>query len=300
MQTSFVIGGAGFIGRHLVRHLAANGLRVLATCRPGTAVPSVDGVEWVPSDLAAADPTAAWPTRYGALIYLAQSARWRDFPAGADDVVRVNVIAVQRAAEHARQAAARRFIHMSTGSVYGQTREPAREDEPATVAASRSFYVATKLSAELLLGPYSAHLGVTQFRLFMPYGRGQNEKMLLPQIVGKVRNGRPIDLHAPDGLKCNPIAVGDVAEAIRLCLALEGSQTLNLAGPEVLTLRQIAESIGAAVGRAPRFQTKVETPPIIVGDTSRLKTVLGWQPEARFSDGVREWLIDQPAAQARA
>jgi nucleoside-diphosphate-sugar epimerase len=91
-----------------------------------------------------------------------------------------------------------------------------------------------------------------------------------------------------------------VAEAIRLCLALEGSQTLNLAGPEVLTLRQIAESIGAAVGRAPRFQTKVETPPIIVGDTSRLKTVLGWQPEARFSDGVREWLIDQPAAQARA
>jgi nucleoside-diphosphate-sugar epimerase len=290
MHTAFVIGGAGFIGRHLVRHLTAHGLRVLATCRPGATPPSMPGVEWLPSDLAAADPTADWPRRYDAVIYLAQSARWRDFPAGADDVVRVNVTEVQRAADHARQVGARRFVHLSTGTVYGQTREPAREDEPVTVAASRSFYAATKLAAELLLGTYSAHLGVTQFRLFMPYGRGQNEKMLLPQIVGKVRSGVPIDLHAPDGLKCNPIAAGDVAEAVRRCLALEGSQVLNLAGPEVQTLRQIAESVGSVVGRGPRFQTKVESPPVIVGDTARLKTTLGWQPETRFSDGVLEWL----------
>ena len=289
MDTVFVIGGAGFVGRHLVRHLAAHGLRVLATSRPGSA-PSVPGVEWVPSDLSSADPTTDWPARCDALIYLAQSPRWREFPAGAADTFQVNVSALHRAAEHARQAGARRFVHTSSGTVYTQTREPAREDEPTPVGASRSFYAATKLSAELLLGPYAAVYGVTQLRLFMPYGQGQNEKMLLPQIVAKVRDGVPIDLHNPDGLKCNPIAVGDVAEAVRRCLALDGSQTLNLAGPEVLTLRQIATAVGAAVGREPRFNTKPEAAPVIAGDTSRLNAALGWQPPTRFADGVREWL----------
>jgi nucleoside-diphosphate-sugar epimerase len=124
----------------------------------------------------------------------------------------------------------------------------------------------------------------------MPYGSGQSEKMLLPTIAAKVRAGTPVDLHGPDGLRCNPVAVGDVAEAIRRCLFLDGSQTLNVAGPEVLTLRQVAESVGAAVRREPRFQSKAESPPVIVGDTGRLRAALSWQPATRFTDGVREWL----------
>jgi nucleoside-diphosphate-sugar epimerase len=292
MHTVFVIGGAGFIGRHLVRHLTAHGLRVLATCRPGATPPSVPGVEWLPSDLAAADPAAGWPRRYDAVIYLAQSARWRDFPVAADDIVRVNLSALQRAAEHARQAGAKRFVHLSTGTVYSQTWEPAREDEPIRPEAPRSFYAATKLAAELVLAPYSAFYGVTQLRLFMPYGRGQNERMLLPTIAAKVRSGTQVDLHGPDGLRCNPVAVADVAETVRRCLSLEGTQTLNVAGPEVLTLRQVAEAIGVAVGREPRFQAKPEPPPVIVGDTSRLQAAIGWQPATRFADGVREWLSE--------
>jgi nucleoside-diphosphate-sugar epimerase len=58
----------------------------------------------------------------------------------------------------------------------------------------------------------------------------------------------------------------------------------------VLTLRQVAEAVGSAVGREPRFHSKPEPPPVIVGDTSRLKATLNWQPPTRFADGVREWL----------
>ena len=289
MDTIFVIGGAGFMGRHVVRHLAANDLRVVATHRPGRAPTAEPSVEWLPVDLATTD-TGNWPTRYEAVVYLAQSAQWREFPAGADDVFRVNVAAVHRAAEHARGAGAKCFIHMSTGTVYAQTREPARETDPIPVGADRSFYAASKLAAEMLLGPYSGSFGVIQLRLFMPYGTGQNERMLLPAIAGKVRDGVPVDLHGHNGLNCNPTAIGDVAEAVRRCLSLDGSHILNVAGPEVLTLRQVAETIGCAIGRTPRFQSNPSDPPAIVGDTSRLRTALSWQPPTRFADGVREWL----------
>jgi UDP-glucose 4-epimerase len=290
MQTAFVIGGAGFIGQHLVRHLAAQGMRVLATCRSTASAPAVNGVEWVPSDLAATDASRNWPKHFDALIYLAQSARWRDFPTAADDILRVNVDALVQAAEHARHAGAKRFINMSTGTVYSQNHQPAREDEPIRTDAARSFYAATKLAAEILLAPYATWFGVTQLRLFMPYGSGQNEKMLLPSIVEKVRAGTPVDLQGPDGLQCNPIAVEDVSEVVRRCLMLEGSQTLNVAGPEVLTLRQVAEAVGAAVNCEPKFSSKPGSPPTIVGDTSRLQATLGWQPPTRFSEGVKRWL----------
>jgi len=289
MDTIFVIGGGGFVGRHVVRHLAGNGLRVVATSRPGSSPPPATGVEWLPNDLTL-DDTATWPVRYDAVVYLAQSSRWREFPLGADDVVRVNVAAVQRAAEHARSAGAKRFVHMSSGTVYAQQKEPVREDEPIPISAARSFYAASKLAAEFLLGSYAPYFGVIQFRLFMPYGAGQNERMLLPLIVSKVREGVSVDLHGADGLMCNPVAVGDVAEAIRRCLSLDGSHTLNLAGPEELTLRQIAGMIGTAVGREPVFTTKPGTAPVIVGDTSRLQATVGWQPPTRFVDGLNDWL----------
>jgi nucleoside-diphosphate-sugar epimerase len=290
MGTVFVIGGAGFVGRHLVRHLVAHGLRVIATHRSGAAGPTVAGVDWLPCDLAADDLTRSWPRQYDSAVYLAQSAKWRDFPAAADDIFRVNLGALHQAAEHARKAGAQRFIHFSTGTVYSQTQRPAREDEPIDPEAARSFYASTKLAAELLLQPYANFFGVTQLRLFMPYGDGQNERMLLPSIVAKVRGGVPIDLHGAEGLRCNPVAIDDVVEIVRRCLQLDGSQTLNVAGLEVVTLRQATEAIAAAVGKTPRFQIRNEQPPVIVGDTSRLREVLHWQPETRFSDGVRTWL----------
>lgn len=290
MGTVLVVGGAGFVGRHLVRHLAAHGMRVVATTRSGSKLPSIADVDWVECDLASDDVTSKWPSRYESLIYLAQSSRWREFPAAASDIFRVNMFALHQATEHARNAGAKRLIHFSTGTVYSQTKQPACENEPIQPSATRSFYASTKLAAELLLQPYSTVFGVTQLRLFMPYGSGQNPKMLLPSIVTKIRDGVSVDLHGHEGLRCNPIAIDDVVEVARRCLELHGSQTLNVAGPDVLSLREVAEAIGVVVGKRPQFSVRDEAVPVIVGDTTRLHQVLGWQPATRFADGVRAWL----------
>jgi UDP-glucose 4-epimerase len=289
MDTIFIIGGSGFVGRHLVRDLAARGHRVIATIRPGSQPPAGPGVEWIPTDLAASD-ISTWPARYDAVVSLVQSSRRREWPGGADDMLRVNVDAMHRAAEHARTAGAKRFINMSTGTIYAQTGKPSLETESIYVDSARSFYAATKVAAELLLTPYSQFFGVIQFRLFMPYGPGQDERMLFPLVAKKVREGVPVDLHGQNGLISNPTAIADVAEAVHRCLFLDGSHLLNLGGPEVLSLRHVADAIGAVIGRAPRFNVMAEPPPAFIGDTSRLQAVLGWQPMTRFADGVRAWL----------
>jgi len=273
--------------------LATQGYTVYATHIPAKVPAPVPGVTWLSCDLIRADATATWPTQCDSVIYLAQSPAWRVFPVGAVDVFQVNVAAALRAAEYARQARVRRFIFASSGSVYTQIMRPACEAEPFDLHAPRTFYVASKLAAELLLRPYATLLPVVILRLFTPYGVGQNPDMLIPQLVRRVREGEPISLHGTDGLRTNPVAVGDVVDVLRACLALDTSVILNIAGPEVLTLREIGLCIGRVLGLEPRFETHPDqVPPVIVGDTSALRAALGWVPETRFEAGLRNWLQD--------
>jgi nucleoside-diphosphate-sugar epimerase len=293
-----VIGGSGFIGGHALPALVARGHPVFATHSPGRAPAGLPGVAWIPFDLSRGCG-ADWPGDCETIVYLAQSRRWRCFPDEADDIFQVNVASVFGAVEHARQTGARRLIFASTGSVCSQTTRPAREADPVNLDVPRSLYVASKLAAEILLRAYRESLAVITLRLFVPYGPGQNPDMLIPRLLRSVREGQPVHLHGEDGLRCNPVAAPEVAEALCRCLELDTTVTLNVGGPEVLTLREIATHIGRAVGREPRFEVRPDqAAPVLVGDTAALRSALGWAPSVPFEGGLRDWLGAAPVALA--
>lgn len=282
-----VVGGTGFIARYLVPRLVHDGFETFATFR-GDAPADVPGVHWVGSDLADHDGTGNWPAAPDTVIYLAQSARWRQFPDGAADVFAVNIAGVFKAAEYARRQGARRFIFASSGSVYDPGPEPLQEAGPFHLNQPRQLYAAAKLAAELWLSPYSNVMPMVTLRLFVPYGPGQSEDMLMPQLIRKVRHDEPILLDGGDGLRINPVAVADVVETLRRSLDLQQTATLNVAGPEVLSLRQIGHTIGEIVGRQPRFERRSTPERALVGDTRALHSALGWVPSTRLADGLRE------------
>lgn len=284
-----VVGGTSFVGGHVLPRLVAAGLTVHATARGVGPKPDVPGVQWVSGDMTAPDPTAAWPARCDAVIYLAQSREWRRFPEGAADVFAVNVRGVFQAAEYGRRAGAARLIFASSGSVYQPSAAPAAEHDGIDVTEVRQFYAASKLSAELLLGAYTAVMRVIVLRLFVPYGAGQGSEMLIPRLIQRVRQDEPILLDGEDGLRVNPVAVADVVETIERCLTADRTATLNVAGPEVLTLREIGHHIGRVVGRAPRFEQRPGSPPSIVGATDAMRATLGWAPATSMADGLRGW-----------
>lgn len=196
-----------------------------------------------------------------------------------------------RTAEYARNAGASRMIFMSSGSVYSQSDRIAQEDDALYPGSSFSFYTASKLAAELLLKPYSSLFSVITLRLFMPYGPDQNATMLLPVLVRRVQEKKTIILHGKDGLFANPVYVADVVETLYRCLTINQSATLNIAGPEILTLREIANHIGKVLKIEPRFETNPDiSPKTIVGNTNALRAILGWSPPTDFKEGISKWL----------
>src|SRR5688572_1821226 len=111
-----VTGAGGFIGRHVASALAAGGHDVVATGRSGDALEplAAEGVHAHAADLAA-DPLDALASGCDAVVHCAaRAAPWGRRTA----FVRDNVVATQRLLEAAARANVRRFVHLSSPSIY--------------------------------------------------------------------------------------------------------------------------------------------------------------------------------------
>lgn len=224
-------------------------------------------------DLSQPIDEAALPDKLDAVVYLAQSRHFRDFPERAGDILQVNLVNAVAMADRARRAGARCFVYASTGGVYAPSDAPLTEY--SSLAQPMGFYPASKRATEQLLMPFAADMTIVLLRYFFIYGAGQAPSMLIPRIVDNVREGRAVLIQAPDGLRINPIHVDDAARATAAALALSQSATINVAGPEVLSLRAVAEIAGAQLGTSPLFKVAPGKPGHLVADTARMTTLLG-------------------------
>lgn len=270
MTRVVVTGATGLIGSRVLTALVAQGNEVHALARaPGAA----SGVHWHRADLAA--PTLPdLPTRCDAVVHLAQSARFREFPVQAGDIFAVNTASTARLLDYARRAGCRTFVLASTGGVYAARAAPLDEAAPLAEGASLGFYAATKLAAELIARQYEGSFSVVVLRFFFVYGAGQAEHMLVPRLVASVRDRRPIRLAGEEGIRINPTYVDDAAAAVVGALGLERGATLNVAGPEALSLRALATLIGDGMGTSPIFEVTEEGAGHLVADTTRMRSML--------------------------
>jgi UDP-glucose 4-epimerase len=276
-----VTGATGFIGRHLTSMLGPIH-EIYAVHRDNEDMP-VQAVS-VKLDLSKSFDVRLLPERVDAVIHLAQSQHYREFPIGIADVFAVNVASTVSLLQYAVGAGARQFILASTGSVYAPGLHQMSEN---AVTAPSSFYSASKLAAEYLAHPFSDRLAINCLRLFFPYGPGQSGR-LVSDLIDRVANGRAVTLQgSTDGLLFNPTYVDDIVAVIHLALKDAWSGTFNIAAPRTLSIRQAATEIGDALGREPRFESVGgEAPQSLLPDLSRLGDRFDLDRFITFREGI--------------
>jgi nucleoside-diphosphate-sugar epimerase len=241
-------------------------------------------VEWHQIDLA--QPVlSGLPVKVDAVVYLAQSENFRLFPEKAPHVFSVNTAGPLALADYARSAGATSFVYASSGGVYGFGDMVMDEAMPATFG-DIGFYAGTKICTEILLNNFKQHFTVVNLRFFFVYGPGQEKSMLIPRLITKVATGESITLDGSEGLRINPIFVDDAVSAIRAALQIQRSETINVAGAEVLSLRQIAEVMGQVLKKAPQFEILAKPSVQLIGDIRKMKMLLA-APKISFVDGIR-------------
>jgi UDP-glucose 4-epimerase len=285
MAKVLIVGAAGFIGRHLTRSIEGQHA-VTGLGRGGRPATFPVNASWIEHDLNDSALPRTMPKEIDIVVHLAQSRKFRDFPNEASDVLAVNVRSTFELALWAQKAGARKFIFTSTGGLCGTSNHPITETDPYVGGGRLGLYFATKYSSELLLEALRPIISQVVLRPFFVYGVGQDPTMLISRLIQTVRNGEPIQLQGQDGIKINPVHVLDCVQAIERAVTVSGSHLLNVAGPDVVSLREVGEIIGRCVGRQPNFIIDPLTPPgHVVGDIDRMRDVLG-APGIKFAEGM--------------
>ena len=274
-----ITGAAGFIGGHLIDHLASSH-EVHAVARQP--LPTSE-VHWIRHDLTQPLEQANLPKTIDAVIHLAQSRYYREFPDHANDIYAVNVHSTFMLLEYARKSGAKHFVIASSGSVYGYRDDPFKETDSA---APSNFYATSKYMGEMLVSNYKRFFHTVTCRLFFVYGVRQNPNMLIPRLIHSVNHSNPITLQGQDGMRINPIHISDAIEALTQTLTLEGDHVINVGGAQVLTLREISNIIAECEGREPVFTIQNDVKPNhLIGNTAKMHALLH-VPRMSFSEGV--------------
>jgi UDP-glucose 4-epimerase len=290
MKKCLITGVTGLIGEQVVTLLDKKWEIYALVRKPTDLSPDI---QYIRCDLADEWSIEGFPKAVDAVIHLAQSEYFREFPIRGEHIFRVNVASTIRLLEYARKCKAQTFILASSGGIYGHGDEGLKEDRPVETKGDLGFYLGTKLCAELMSENYSSFMNILILRFFFVYGPGQRTTMLIPRLVKAVKEERPIILHGREGLKINPIYVTDAASAVYRSLELPGSQKINIAGQEILSLKQIGQEIGEVLNREPIFELKENIKPQhLVGDIRKMTHVLG-PPVVRFREGIAKYIEGQ-------
>ena len=286
MKKIIITGANGLIGSYLVKLLTEKyQIHSLVRNKPPK---SVENVIYHNIDLGQQVNYSKLPDKADAIVYLAQSDNFRNFPEKSAEIFQVNTSQVLHMLDYARQAGVRTFIYASSGGVYGSYGGERGFSEETLLPATGNlgFYPSTKLCSEILAENFAPFMNIVLLRFFFVYGKSQKRSMLIPRLVDSVREGKPILLQGQSGIEINPIHASDAAFATQAALSLVGCHRINVAGPNVLSLRKICELIGVNLGIKPTFQIDKTSQPVnLIGDIEKMRKHL-CEPRCQFEKGI--------------
>jgi UDP-glucose 4-epimerase len=252
---SLVVGGAGFIGSHLVERLALGGpVTVFDDLSVGRRehleeAHRLGEVRLVVGDARELSELVAAAPEHDVLFHLAANpeARWGLERPRLD--LELGTIATWNALEAARRCGIPRFVLASSGTVYGEA--PGASHEHELGALPISLYGASKLAGEAMLSAYVECFGLSG--CILRFGnvvgpRGTHGAAL--DFLKKLRASRGAELEVlGDGNQRKPyLHVDDCVKG--LLFALEHTREplgiYNLAPPDETSVSTIAELCVAA------------------------------------------------------
>lgn len=313
MSRYLVTGGAGFIGSHIVDALLAKGhqVRVLDDLSSGKRenLDHVkDKVELLVGDIRDRELTKK---ACDSVEYVLHAAAWRSVPKSMNDpigYIDVNVLGTTNLLQAAVEAKAKRFVCVSSSSVYGEAKEmPLKETQPT---APISPYAASKLMDEQLCGLYSRAFGieanaVRYFNVFGPRQSLENEyAVVVPKFIVSLLNNESPPIYGDGSQSRDFTYVTNVVDATILASQVPGiaGEVFNIALGEEHTVLDLLEELNKVMGLdvAPAFKPhRAGDVQRTFADSSKAEKILGWKGKVSFSDGLKltvDWFRKNPPA----
>ena len=312
-----VTGATGFLGGTLIRHLGARGLDAVGLGRDDARCRALQdaGFTTLRADLSRSVLHLAGAIgRVDAVVHCAAlSAPWGRLAAFRA----ANVEGTRHALDLTDALGARRFVNISSPTVYFEMKDKTAVAETARLPRPINAYARTKAEAEQLVLA-RPKLGPVNLRPRGIYGAG--EETLLPRLLAAARRG-PLPLLRSGAAAIDLTHVDDVVAAIEAALsadaAVEG-ETFNISGGDMVPVRELVERVCSALGVSLRWKRVPFYPALLLArlaeiaslarpvpkepvvtpytlglfafrqslDISKAQQMLGWQPRISLDEGL--------------
>jgi UDP-glucose 4-epimerase len=296
----FVTGGAGYIGSICVEQLldAGHQVAVLDNLSEGHRQAVDPRAEFIEGDLA--DRALLFHQlerlRPEAVMHFGANALVPESMTNPSKYFRNNVANGINLLEACVQAGVGKFIFSSTCAIFGvPAKVPISEDLPKVPI---NPYGESKLMFESILKWYDRQHGLVSvcLRYFNAAGASRRfgehhwqETHLIPNVL-KVALGQKqqvdifgTDYPTPDGTAVRDyVHIIDLAQAHMLALGCEQSDVFNLGSGDGYSVRQVVEAARKVTGHpipAVEQPRRAGDPPKLVGDSTKIRKVLGWSPK---------------------
>ncbi len=312
-----VTGGAGFIGSHLIEKLLGLGQRVRVLDNHFSSTPAnlkavcgllgaeaATRLEVIEGDIR--DP-AACETALAGVEHVIHLAALGSVPLSLDEPAlchEINATGTLNLMLAARAAGLQRFVYASSSAVYGDDPLPAKRED--SLGRLLSPYAASKFVNEVYAGTFHAAYGLetTGLRFFNVFGPRQDPKgtyaAVIPCWIDAMACGDTVFING-DGENTRDFCfVRDVVQALLLASLTDNAaafgRAFNVGLGAATSLNELCHTLRTLVAehtgrQVPEPVYRDFRPGDIrhsCADTTRVVETLGFQPEYRVIEGLRE------------
>jgi len=237
------------------------------------------------------------PGRVDYIFHFASPASPMDYLELPIQTLKVGALGTHNALGLAKEKGAK-FLLASTSETYGDPLvHPQREDYWGNVnpIGPRGVYDEAKRFAEAITMAYHRYHNVDTkiARIFNTYGPRMRLKdgRVVPAFIGQALEGESLTVFG-DGEQTRSFCyVADLIEGIFRLSQHENHEPVNIGNPGEMTILQFAEKILEKIQTEAKIEFRPlpeDDPKVRQPDITRAKTLLDWEPQVEFDDGIAE------------
>lgn len=289
-----VVGGNGFIGRHVVAHAVKLGWDVTSLGLSGAHGETLRGVTYLAADItdAAALGRVLTRCRFEFVVNCGGYIDHTLFFGGGRKILDAHFSGVVNVVELLDRDVLKGFVNIGSSDEYGSTLAPQLETQRELPI---SPYSLGKVASTHLLQMLwrTENFPATTLRLFLTYGPGQGASRFLPQIIRGCLQGAVFPASAGGQVR-DFCYVDDTVEAIFAALRTPEArgEVINIGSGQPVSIREMIEQVRSTIGSGNpeygRIPYRAGENMALYPDISKAEKLLGWVPRTGLRAGLEK------------